>query len=452
MVRRKDDDAKSLTDQVNTHSSPSALRITDLRVAVDENHDEGIAPIIRIDTNQGISGYGQGRNGSSKTYPLMLKSRLLGENPCDVDRLFRKIKQFGGHGRQGAGVSAVEIALLDLAGKAYGVPVYQMLGGKFRDKIRCYCDTIFETDAIAMGKRLLERKQRGFTFLKMDLGVPLLQGIPGTMITPGGSIDEKYTDSPRIASGSTAFMQQPFVHPYRFVQLTDKGIGLLCDYVAGVRSEIGYDIPLAVDHFGPIAIESCIRLARALDKYRLAWLEDILPWQFPQLYARLANSCETPLCTGENIYLKEGFKELFNSNAISVVHPDLLSSGGIMETKKIGDLAQEHGIAMSIHHNASPIATMASVHCAAATENFLALEIHTVDVDYWDDMVTGIDKPIIQDGYITVPNGPGLGVELNEDVVRQHLDPADPGYFEPTPQWDNEYANYVLDRLGRHRA
>jgi len=451
-VHSLDTKTRLIRDNVNTYSAPSKLVITDVRVAVDENHGEGLAPIVRIDTNQGISGYGQGRNGSSKTYPLMLKSRLLGENPCDVDRLFRKIKQFGGHGRQGAGVSAIEIALWDLVGKAYGVPVYQLLGGKFRDKIRCYCDTVFTPDATQMGKGLRKRMDRGFTFLKMDLGVSLLQGVPGTVIAPGGPVNEDYANPKGISSGSTAYTQQPFVHPYRFVHLTDKGIGLLCDYVEGVREVIGYEVPLAVDHFGPIAVESCIRLARALDKYRLAWLEDILPWQYPELYVRLAQSCETPLCTGENIYLKEGYGELFDKGAISVVHPDLLSAGGIMETKKIGDLAQEHGIAMTIHHNASPIATMASVHCAAATENFLALEIHTVDVEYWDDLVTGIDKPIVQNGFVTVPDTPGLGVEPNEDVMRHHLDLDDPGYFEPTPEWDKEYSNYVLDRLGRLRV
>jgi L-alanine-DL-glutamate epimerase-like enolase superfamily enzyme len=239
------------------------------------------------------------------------------------------------------------------------------------------------------------------------------------------------------------------VHPFQFVHLTEKGIELLCQYVEGVRAVVGNDIPMAVDHLGPIALESCIRLARALDKYHLAWLEDILPWQYPEQYVRLASSCETPLCTGENIYLKEGYGDLFRLHAISVVHPDLLSSGGIMETKKIGDLAQDHGISMVIHHNASPIGAMASVHCAAATENFLALEIHAVDVDYWDDMVTGIDKPIIQNGFIPVPQGPGLGIELNDEVFKQHICPEDPGYFEETPQWDAEFAPEVLDRLGR---
>jgi gluconate/galactonate dehydratase len=427
----------SLADpDINTLSKPSSLRITDLRVAVDENHDEGRAPLVRIDTNQGISGFGQGRNGSSKTLALMLKSRLVGENPCDVDRLFRKIKQFGGNGRAGGGVSAIEVALMDLVGKAYGVPVYQLLGGKFRDKIRCYCDTPWVAEAKEMGRRLKERMALGFTFLKMDLGIRLLMGVPGTMILQGVEIEPKY-------------VQQPFTSPFRYVQLTEKGIELLCQYVEGVRSVVGNDIPLAVDHLGPIALESCIRLARALDKYHLAWLEDILPWQYPEQLARLSASCETPICTGENVYLKEGYLELFRQHAISVVHPDLLSSGGIMETKKIGDLAQDYGISMVIHNNVCPIGAMASVHCAAATENFLALEIHAVDVPYWDDMVSGVSKPIIDHGFIAVPEGPGLGVELIDDVVRQHLSPEDRGYFEPTPEWDAETFPEVLDRLGR---
>ena len=123
-----------------TASKPSELRITDLRVAVVARAPM-TCPIIRIDTNQGISGYGEVRDGASKTYALILKSRLLGENPCNIDRIFRKIKQFGFHARQGGGVSGIEVALWDLAGKAYGIPVYQMLGGKFRSRIRCYADT-----------------------------------------------------------------------------------------------------------------------------------------------------------------------------------------------------------------------------------------------------------------------------------------------------------------------
>ncbi|MBO5726512.1 MAG: mandelate racemase/muconate lactonizing enzyme family protein, partial [Clostridia bacterium] len=153
----------------NRCSSPADLRITDMRF-VDIDGAPKRCTILRIDTNQGISGYGEVRDASSKTYALMLKSRILGENPCNVDKIFRKIKQFGGPSRQGGGVSGIEIALWDLAGKAYGVPLYQLLGGKFRDEIRVYCDTDVDGKHTGhdMGLALKKRMDMGFTFLKMD--------------------------------------------------------------------------------------------------------------------------------------------------------------------------------------------------------------------------------------------------------------------------------------------
>src|SRR5256714_1571115 len=143
-------------DRVRTASRPSELEITDLRTAT-VGWDHWTFTIIRLDTNQGLSGYGEVRDFASKTYALMLKSRLLGENPCNVDRLFRKIKQFGHHGRQGGGVCAVEMALMDLAGKAYGVPAHVLAGGRFRDRVRIYCDTPNQPTGEAMGPKPRER-------------------------------------------------------------------------------------------------------------------------------------------------------------------------------------------------------------------------------------------------------------------------------------------------------
>src|SRR6478736_2552821 len=181
--------ADEALNRVNTSSKPSELRITDLRVAEIVGAPFTSA-LIKIYTNQGIVGLGEVRDGASATYALMLKSRLLGENPCDIDRLFRRIKQFGGHGRQGGGVSAVEIALWDLAGKAYGVPIYQMLGGRFREKVRVYCDTDAEKPSgTETGERLKERMDLGFTFLKMDLGLMQIADAPGAVVFPAGSLE-----------------------------------------------------------------------------------------------------------------------------------------------------------------------------------------------------------------------------------------------------------------------
>src|ERR1017187_6275593 len=180
-----DETLDALPQNTNTNSKPSELKITDLRAVVVRGAPM-TCPIIRIDTNQGIYGLGEVRDGASKTYALFLKSRLLGENPCNVDKSFRKIKQFGGHSRQGGGVCGIEMALWDLAGKAYNVPVYQMLGGKFRDKIRCYADTTESDDPKIYGERLRKRKEQGFTWLKMDLGIDLISKVPGALTWPAG--------------------------------------------------------------------------------------------------------------------------------------------------------------------------------------------------------------------------------------------------------------------------
>src|SRR5262249_5283231 len=418
-----DQDIQAYQSNVNTNSKPSELKITDLRIATIARAPM-TCPIIRIDTNQGVYGLGEVRDGASKNYALVLKSRLLGENPCNVDKVFRKIKQFGGHARQGGGVCGVEMALWDIAGKAYGVPVYQMLGGKFRDRIRLYADTDTSRDPKEFARRLKERMDKGFTFLKMDLGIQLVSQIPGTVTRPLG-------DAPG-----------PMVqHMFTGTEITDKGIALMAQYVATVREAIGMDIPLAADHFGHIGVNSCIRLGKALEKYNMAWLEDMIPLQHTALLKKITDAVDVPILTGEDIYLKEPFAELVRAHAVDIIHPDLATSGGLLETKKIGDLAQEGGVAMAMHFAGTPVSCMANVHCAAATENFLCLENHSVEVPWWEDLVTG-PKPIFDKGYIRVPERPGLGVELNDEVVKQHL--LEPGYFEPTPQWDKDRSN---DRL-----
>jgi len=419
-------------DHVSQNSRPSELKITDLRVAT-VGWEGWRFPIIRIDTNQGLSGYGEVRDGASKTFALMLKSRLLGENPCNVDKLFRKIKQFGHHARQGGGVCAVEMALMDLAGKAYGVPAYMLAGGKFRNAIRMYCDTPNEPTGEEMGHKLKGRLDNGFTMLKMDVGIQPLIGVKDALTYPAGMLNvQDGTELDRMLDINS------IQHPYTHVRLTPKGIQILTEYVEQVRNVVGYEVPIAADHFGHIGVDDCIRLGEALEPYNLAWLEDMVPWQFTDQWVQMERALKTPVCTGEDIYLKEGFMPLFQAHAVNVIHPDIATSGGILETKKIGDLAQEYGVSMALHMAGTPISTMAAVHCAAATENSIALEHHFTDVPFWDDFIDGLPKPIIQDGYIPVPDAPGLGFTLNEDAVREHLIPEDQGFFEPTPQWDAE--------------
>ena len=413
------------TSGFNTHSSPAKLEITDMRIAV-VGHGNWRWPIIKLYTNQGLVGLGEVRDGASARYALMLKSRLLGENPCDVDRLFRKLTQFGGPGRLGGGVCGVEMALMDLAGKAWGVPCYMLAGGKYRDRVKCYADTPTRPDPEDMGILLKSRMEQGFEFLKMDIGVQT------AALYQGGVVNSKNIHE------SAAVM-----HPFTGIQVTDYGIEKLCDYVAAVREIVGYEVPIASDHFGHMGVENCIRIGKALDRFSLAWYEDMIPWTFVDQWQRLKSSVDTPVCTGEDIYLKKGFEPLVEARAVSIIHPDLATSGGILETKRIADYCKEAGIAVALHQAGSPVVAMANAHCAAAIDNFLALEMHSVDLPWWDELVTGMDNKIVQQGYIEVPDAPGLGIELNDEAVEEHLNRDSSefsiypeGMFESTNEWN----------------
>jgi gluconate/galactonate dehydratase len=333
-----------------------------------------------------------------------------------------------------------------------------MLGCKFRDQVRIYCDTDVsgKPDGIKMGNALKARMELGFTFLKMDVGIGLIADVPGALSYPTGLMEEmsalgrygwrwSIKDEEERSLRHKSYDIYNIPHPFTGIHLTEKGIDLLDQYVGEVRSVIGYQVPLAADHFGHIALEDCIRLGKRLEKYNMAWLEDMLPWQYTDQYVRLSQAVNVPICTGEDIYLKEGFKPLLEARGVSVIHPDILSSGGILENKKIGDLAAELGVAMAVHMAESPIGCLAAVHSVAATENFLALEFHSVDVPWWEDIALGLPKPLVKNGFIDVPNAPGLGIEsLNDELIAEHIHPAIPGMWEPTDQWNDDWSH---DRL-----
>jgi len=432
-----EDTIAQTTQNVQRSSSPSELKITDMRYAtIMSKH------IIRIDTNQGIYGLGEVRDGADARYALFLKSRILGLNPCNVEMLFKIIRQYGSHGRQGGGVCAVEMALWDLTGKAYGIPAWQLLGGRYRDKIRLYADTPGAGDpqafALTMKKRVDEQ---GFTWLKMDLGIHVVANIPGALV------NTKFWDGAAGQYDLKDYMNYGnTLHPFTQVQITEKGLDGLAEYVEDVRNAVGYEMPLCADHFGHFDVNNAIRFGKRMDKYRLAWLEDMVPWFYTDQCKTLSDALETPIATGEDIYmLKGGFKPLLDARAVDIIQPDLGTSGGLLETKRIGDYAEESGVAMAMHMAGSPVCFMANVHCAAATQNFLALEHHSVDVPYWGNLVkmTG-GKPIIEKGFANVPiDAPGLGIELNEEECKKHLG-RDGKWFEPTPEWDAKVSH---DRL-----
>ncbi len=424
------------TQKVNRFSSPSELKITDMRYCVINN--VGRTPLLRIDTNQGIHGLGEVRDGADERYALMLKSRLLGQNPCNVEMLFKTIKQFGGPARQGGGVCGVEMALWDLCGKAYNVPAWQLLGGRYRDKVRMYADTPEAPTFDEFKARVKHRLEvQGMTWLKMDISIGEVKDVPGALVN-------KNFWGKNLGQWNGGYMDYANTkHPFTAIQITDKGLDEMAKVISDVRSVVGYEIPLSSDHYGHFDLNNAIRWGRKVEPFRLAWLEDMVPWEFTDQYKTISDALETPVLTGEDIYLLHGFKPLIDAHAVDIIHPDLATSGGLLETKRIGDYAEEKGVAMAMHFAGSPISFMANVHCAAATQNFLALEHHSLDSTWWDSLVKTTDgRKLFEKGFANVPlTAPGLGIELVDEEVKKHLHPNVKGYFEPTTEWDEQRAH-----------
>jgi L-alanine-DL-glutamate epimerase-like enolase superfamily enzyme len=394
---------------INKYSSPSDLKITDIRaLRIAANFDY---PVIKIFTNQDVYGLGEVRDAGNENLALGMKPLLVGRNPLDISGILQTVRPYAGPGRQGGGFSAIDIALHDITGKVFGVPVWRLLGDKKRDRARMYCDTTGTPDPRKYGERMMARMKLGFTFFKMDVTTNFVGVKPGNLDTAGVP--------------------------------TDKGLQYGGELIGAVRDAIGWDKPLAVDAASLKCgtVTDGIRAAQAFERYRLAWLEDLFYtggfWRWKDFKEIKAHTI-TPLLTGEDGFgLEEGFQGLIDNRAVDIIHLDHGTSGGCRETKRIADYAWDRErIPTAIHMAGSPLATIAAVHTAATLEAYVAMECHAVDfLSWWQQLVTGVPQPLIKDGYIAVPDAPGLGVELNEPVVREHL--RNPGYFDPTTKWDD---------------
>ena len=416
-----------IENAITRHSEPTTLRITDMRLAVvAANYDY---PILKIDTNQGVYGLGEVRDAGHAGNALQFKSMLLGQNPCNVDMIFRSIKKFGNWGREGGGVSGVEIALMDLIGKVFGVPCHQLLGGKYRDRVRLYGDTPTPSNPTPEDfvKAVESRRARGLTFIKFDLRPSLFETGDNPLIGHEARFDYSYESGHRWRAPMAG----------RGVKLTQKSIEAAVEVVARVRAAVGNGVQLCVDHFGEgyLSADEVIRLGHALERFDLAWMEDPVPFFDTPGHKKVADALLTPIASGENLYLREGFREAIRTRAYDILHPDLLSSGGLMETKRIADDGEEEGLPTALHCAGSPIGFMANVHTAAAISSFLALEHHGLDLPFWESLVTGLDPDYMAEGYVKVPEKPGLGVDLNLEAIEANL--RTPGtMFLPTEEWN----------------
>ena len=349
--------------------------------------------LVKVETDEGITGIGEAYHGAGVHQIAVdprLTNALIGKDPRNVDRLFRDMmSSMSASGYyQGAvmsAISGIESALWDITGQALGVPIWQLLGGRFRDRIRIYndCHAGEEETPESYAKTAVEVEARGFTAIKFD-------------IDPLPSRRDDYNRA-----------------------ISNDDVGHYVDVVTAVREALDPNTDLAIDAHWFYAPVDILKVAHAFEDLDLLWLEDPIPPENVEAMARVTHSTTTPICTGENFYSRYGFRELVEKQAADIISPDLAKAGGLLEGRRIADLADMYYIPVAPHNIGSPIETVATCHVMAAVPNFLVLEFHHLDLPIWDDLVDG--PPLIQDGYIDVPDGPGLGIKLNEDTVRRDI-------------------------------
>ena len=396
------------------------MQITDLKCAI-----IGQNPVVRVVTDEGIDGWGEAENPKSylKQHVLFYKRFLVGEDPTNVERVMLRIRRFGSYKPWGSAVSAIEMALWDIAGKAAGLPVYKLLGGKIRDKVRVYNGGVrFPMKGVspqdyADDVAKMKAAKEGFSIIKSGIGFHSAM--------PAQLPDFFYGD-----------LQKGMVHPNRGL-LTERGLKHVIACVEAMKSVLGDEVGLALDCGPGWMVPDAIRLARALEPLNVMWLEDTItgdytPYTLADVYREVTQSTSTPIHTGEQVYLRQNFKELIEKHAINIVGPDPADIGGIAELKWVAEYADLHGILMAPHGIFDGLIGLAAlVHvCATLPQNFIAFEYPTGKPDWWYDIITGLPDPIVKDGFIEVWNKPGLGVDFNVEAARKYLSPGDEEFFD----------------------
>ncbi len=394
------------------------IKITDLRCAI-----IGRNPVVRIVTDQGISGYGEAESAKPYLKPMVLfyKDYILGEDPTDVERVMLKIRRLGAFKPWGSAVSAIEIALWDIAGQAAGVPVYKLLGGKIRDRVRIYNGAVrFPMSGqtprdYAENMAKMKEAKEGFTLIKQAVGfhnTAMMRAMP-----------DAWYDEPRTAANRGL--------------LTERGLEHVIACVEAMKKVLGDEIGLALDCGPGWTVKDAITFARAMEPLHITWLEDLItgdytPYPNADLFREVTQSTSVPIHTGEQIYLRQNFKDLIEKRAVDVVGPDPEDVGGIAELKWIAEYADLHGILVAPHGVFDGLIGLAAhVHMAAALpQNYIAFEYPLGQPEWWYDIVEGLPNPIVKRGFIDVWDKPGLGVTFNVQAAKSHLSDEDRGFFD----------------------
>src|SRR5579864_7668781 len=392
----------AVEETANQYRRPK-LKITEIRTAEVRVH--GYQVHVRVYTDQGIVGQGESTDAAAGSVPLIrsFARMLIGQDPLNIEAAFERIRTAGvfagaQSGQYVTALTAVETALWDIAGKALGLPVYQLMGGKVRDRVRVYCDS-GSREMIPGDQRSLARIQEiqklGFTAAKID-------------------IDDA-------------------ADPARFDRVnwtaSNGEIDHMLAKIAFTRENYPKNIDLAVDKHARYDATTGKRVAKEVERFKLLWLEEPVPAENIDAMRDIRASTSTPIACGENIYMRWGFRELLEKRAVDIIQPDFQKTGGLLEARKISDMAHTYYVPVAPYAVTSPIGMMSTSQVRAAIPNFLAQEWHWIDsLDLWRNWVK--QGEIIQKGFITPPDRPGLGVEMNDDAARKAQVPGTP-WFEP---------------------
>ncbi len=399
----------------------TSIKITDLRCAI-----IGKSPVVRVVTDQGISGYGEAESYKPYLKPMVLfyKDYILGEDPTNIERVMLKIRRLGAFKPWGAAVSAIEIALWDIAGQVAGVPVYKLLGGKIRDRVRAYNGGVRfpmtgqSPQDYAENTAKMKESKEGFTLVKQAVGFHN----PAMM----RAMSNGWYDEPRTGAS----------HSDRGL-MTESGLKHVIACVEAMKKVLGDEIGLALDCGPGWAVKDAITFARALEPLHITWLEDLItgdytPYPNAEVFREVTQSTSLAIHTGEEIYLRENFKDLIEKQAVNIVGPDPEDVGGIAEMKWIAEYADLHDIQIAPHGIFDGLIGLAAhVQVAAALpQNYIAFEYPLGQPDWWYQIVDGLPDPIMKKGFIDVWDRPGLGVTFDIRAAKSHLSDEDRHFFD----------------------
>ena len=405
------------------------MKNTDMKVAI-----IGQNPVVRIVTDEGIDGLGAAETAKHylKWHIEFYKGAIIGMDPTNVERVMLNIRRMGAFKPWGSAVSAIEVALWDIAGKAAGLPIHKLLGGKIRDRVRIYNGskrkevTKYSPESFAENMQWMKDQPENFSIIK--------QGVTFHSRMPQDIPNYYYGEyQEREKSGEYEFDGR---YPNRG-KLTESGLNFTIECVAAMKAVLGDEVGLALDCGPGLTVPDTLKLAQALEPFNLMWMEDTMtgdytPYVNPELFLQVTPNTSTPIHTGEQVYLRNNFKELIEQHAVDVLGPDPFDVGGIAELKWIAEFADLHGILMAPHGTGDGLIGLAALVQVSATmpDNYIAFELPSGNPEWWNDIIVGLPDPIVKDSHIEVWDTPGLGIHFDVDATSQYLRPEDADFFD----------------------